>query len=48
MAGTLFQVCGPTSAMRVAGIRFSDLDVTKRSGFQRLQGDHVDPTVVVG
>lgn len=42
------RMCGPARAMHTARIMFSDLYVTKRSGFQRLQGDRVDSTVVVG
>lgn len=44
----LFGVCGPGRDVHSAGIMFSDFYVTKRSGFQRLQGDHVDPTIVMG
>lgn len=48
VTGTMSRMCGPARAMHTARIMFSDLYVTKRSGFQRLQGDRVDSTVVVG
>ena len=48
VAGMLFQVCGPTGAVRTASVMLPDLHVTKRSGFQRLQGDRVHPAIVAG
>lgn len=48
LAGTIFQVRGPAGTIHTAGIMFSDLYVTKRSGFQMLQGNHVDPAAAAG